>query len=302
MPHYCAMSANDLVAFALRGNPGLAATTEVWRASDSVRSAALQSMSMHGEITDQVLYAVVSAQLEARADSIAQPMVAQYGIRVADAVFSWATDKKWEVLPSAWLSALESLHEGYVHWLTGILAVDSDGVFTVPRLISPTSSAITRIHDDAWLSCVRQHRNVKLDGYTSGLFLLILHAGMTRKAKVEKLVASAFGPVYRAAHANVLNEQWWKVVEDDFVTRSWWDRCRTLRVGLVSKWVEYRWSTAEFVLALPDSDCFSEILSMWGWDKNEKMFLGNVIQDILSQRVPSSESFVALARQCERWF
>lgn len=297
------MGASDLVKLTVSRSVSLAATPEIWKASDDVRRAALTAVTSQPEVSPDILDAVVSVQLETRADDMAAPMVERFGLLAAEAVLKWAISNRWYLLPQEWENAFENVGEPFVEWLNAVLRRTSEEAFAVPRFLTPRSRSLNAIKSDSWTSCLDANRDTSLDSYTSALFLVVLHAGLVRLEKDgERLVASSFPAVYYSARANTLNEHWWKYVEEDLVKRSWWDRCRTLRVGLVSKWVERNWATDSFIQAIPDADCLYEIFSMWGWSWEEKRFLGKVIRAILRKHIPQSERLVEVAMQCEDWF
>ncbi|HZZ26781.1 MAG TPA: hypothetical protein VFE46_02140 [Pirellulales bacterium] len=293
--------ASDLIPIFVVSNPNLLTAPSLWRASDVVREAALEAMLQQALVPDNVLFAVIESQLDSGATDLAGRMTAKFKVRTADALLLWAVANKWQRVPEDWQAALEELGNEFTSWL--IISLDTGGpkTFALPRVLAARSLAARSLPCEHWIRAIVTTADI--DSHASSLCLYVLNLGLERSdSHGEEMVSTSFPRVYLAASQNALDDRLWKVVEESFDNWWWWDRCRTLRTGLVNEFTAKRWSLQHFVRALPAPQVLWDILSAWGWDRNEKKFLASAIQYLLSGQTQAEPGFRDVAAQCAHWF
>lgn len=243
------LSSAPLMLSLLKRNPGLLAMPELWEvpANEQLRLAAqLSSVRDIGKHARLISAAVVVAN----AWSVIAIVLEQCGADGMNAVLEWLDATEGIVLepPPALRAALLDQRHLYI----GAIAQGSSGPKSLriaASLLDPRSGDVRRMGAHIWEKATgREMRFADADAeLRSRAFLLSLGLSAHEKA-AARLVRDGFHAVYEAAKYNQLNDNLWGFVEP-FLPWYWltWDRCARLIRGVVRKFVEHDWSTAEFV-------------------------------------------------------
>jgi hypothetical protein len=92
--------------------------------------------------------------------------------------------------------------------------------------------------------------------------------------EAEASCCIAFPAVYEAALSNQIPDVDWNPLRARLPrVGGEWDRCRTLRAGLIEQCVRHHWSEETVIQCTKHEDILHEIFVSWWWDRKEKKLL-----------------------------
>lgn len=278
--------------------PELAIHRDVWCASPQFVAKAMQVVSTSNSLMESDIVQIVTNQLRSRTGNVASSMVSHFPTMAAEAVLRWLREDADRTAPYDWKASIENATE-LAEWLKKSLQ-DCDNAASIIRLVSPASPLVGAITPEHWLEFSARC----LPCADPGVAALLCCLGLDRSDEVgQELLSKSFPFLYTMAEGGAVREVVWQAVAERLpATGWWWDKCRRMRVGLVKKYASANWSPVAFVRCLPSARVLSDMVQMWGWEQNERDFLGLVLSEILSGTIRASEDFIEVAQRYARWF
>lgn len=278
--------------------PELAIHRDVWCASPQFVAEAMQVVSASNSLMESDIVQIVTNQLRSRTGNVASSMVSDFPTMAAEAVLRWLREDADRTAPYDWKASIENATE-LADWLKKSLQ-DCDNVASIIRLASPASPLVGAIAAEHWLACADRC----LPSADPGIYALLCCLGLDRTDEVgQELLSKSFPILYTMAEGGAVREVVWQAVAERLpATGWWWDKCRRMRVGLVKKFASAKWPPVKFLHCLASARVLSDMVQMWGWEQNERDFLGSVLCQIVSGTIQASEEFTEIAQCYARWF
>ncbi len=278
--------------------PELAIHRDVWCASAQFVAEAMQIVSASNSLMESDIVQIVTNQLRSRTGNVASSMVSDFPTMAAEAVLRWLREDADRTAPHDWKASIENATE-LADWLKKSLQ-DCDNAASIIRLISPASPLMGAIAPEHWLACAARCS----PSADPGIHALLCCLGLDRADNVgQELLSKSFPILYTMAERGAVREVVWQAVAERLpATGWWWDKCRRMRIGLVKKFASANWSPVTFMHCLASAKVLSDMVRMWGWEQNERDFLGLVLSQIVSGTIQASEEATEIAQRYVRWF
>lgn len=278
--------------------PELAIHRDVWCASPRFVAEAMQIVSVSNSLKESDIVQIVINQLRSRTGHVASSMISDFPTGAAEAVLRWLREDTDRMAPDDWKSSIENTIE-LAEWLKKSLE-DCDSAASIIRLVSPASPLVCAISPENWLEFSARC----LPCADPGIAALLCCIGLDRSDEFgQELLSKSFPILYKMAEDGAVREAVWQTVADRLpATGWWWDKCRRMRVGVVKKYVSANWAPVAFIQCLANARVLSDTVQMWGWEQNERDFLGLVLSELLAGKIQASEDFIEIAQKYARWF
>lgn len=278
--------------------PELAIHRDVWCASPQFVAEVMQIVAASNSLGETAIYQIVTNQLRSRTGNVASTMVSGFPNIAGEALLGWLREDADRTAPHDWKASIENAI-GLADWLKNSLK-DCDNAACIIRLVSPASRLVRAITPEHWIACAA-HCSRSTD---PGMHALLCCLGLDRTDTLgQELLSMSFPTLYTMAEMGAVREVVWQPVAERLPASGWWwDKCRRMRVGLVKKFAYAKWSPAAFVDCLASSGVLSDMVQMWGWEQNERDFLGSVLRQILSGTIDASGDLIDIAQRYVRWF
>ena len=250
---------------------------------------------------------IVSAQLNAGANEIADQMATWLGTDVVRSVLNWIsaiTGSDSRHLPGRWQQILAEQPESVIDWL-GSNPDKSAAVFLhLIEVLDPHSRALRKSPGTIWLQLAdRATAEIEGNSLQDVMAFLLVTAFNISDTTAPFVVTRSFPVVYGAAAADSLSSRSLMILQSEFSGIGWhWDRCRRLRRGLVEKFAERSWPSEAFLTCTQDTNLLSLIYESWGWGRAETRFLRRVIKDAGEGAAHPTEKQQKMLASYRKWF
>ncbi len=269
-------------------NPAIAESPDVWRSSIDQQQTLLDALLKSGSGTIE-WSPVVAAALDAKADGIAEELIARLGFAAVHAVLKWLDRRSsvcaitLDTLPKEWRRVLGMHPTLLLECLTSAAFEGNEVSAYATTLLDPHSPDVHNFVDSSWRALAQVTpaiRDRTLRVATMAFLLALAFDGVGASAPF--LVAASFSVVHAAASKAELPFDAWKSLRVCLPNlNGWrdWDQCEKLRRALVWAFITYQWPLAFFLSALQDEkdeQVFRSTIDYCSDTRDGKIFLRTV--------------------------
>lgn len=282
-----ALSVSDIHRFLEKHRPADAAVIvrraefanrpDHWRCPPDLQVRLAQIVSGAPDRLGGDMPSVIRASLAAHADAAAPALSTAADDQVVSVVMTWLGQTgDIDGVGPLWRAELAARAGQVVAWLSSEENPRPWPIWLASTLIHPDSLVIQGDGAELWPQLLSRSEGLpawarrQFDAYVLGVGLLDAN-DLSFPA-----VSATFGPVHRAAQADVLDDLGWGYVSPRLPAAPWWrewDRCGRLRRGIVERFVGQRWSPHLLFELGRDAAVFTELVGEFRDSRDGRRFL-----------------------------
>ena len=248
-----------------------------WRCAPELQVRLAQIVCEAPDRLGRDMASVIRASLAAHADAAAPALSKAADDLVVSVVMAWLGQTgDIEGVGATWRAELAARVSRIVVWLSSEESPGPWPIWLASTLLDPDSLFIREAGAELWPHLLSRSKGLPAWAWRQ-FNAFVLGVGLLDANDPSfPAVSAAFGPVYRAARADELDDSGWGHVSPRLpASPRWreWDRCGRLRRGIVERFVEQRWSPHLLFELARDADVFTELVGEFRDSRDGRRFL-----------------------------
>ncbi len=293
---------HEIVLSVLNRRLRLLVSPTIWR-SQETKSLIEIIRDSEEDLTGELGYMIVSAQLESSVESTATIMNQVLKDHIVVPILNWLVENPDKQISSEWWHQVLKYPEAVCQWLGNTDNIPSWLVARITTTFDPRTQYVFECPLSSWTRFSEAaHSELYDEELTSFMAFLLVIGLQTKEKDGAKIVSSTFPLVYTAIINRTLRQNSWDSLSWNLQKGFMWDRSKQLRVGIVEHFANHDWSVDQFLNLVPNAIFLRDVLGMWGWGNKETVFLSRVLHRglELTYNLPNDQRKVL--KEYQKWF
>ncbi len=282
----------NLFQIFLQYNPLLASSTYIWKSELISTRDIFNLLISSPNLNPTSSIKIINAILDSGVTNIASEVIQHFKIDAIEILLNWILFSEQSISKGMWMDSLRSYPSLILDWVSKSDNVENDIMIEAFNLVNPNTADLSSINFDIW----NRLSNSSFEGVGRRKLIkimsLLLAISLSKKSmRYADIVKKSFMIVYSAAMDDSLEYESWRYLSrylpDLGLWRSW-DKCESLRRGLIHSYVTYNWPKQDLLETIDDHEAFKKLVIFARGKRDYKTYLRKLYEDINTGELSAS--------------